>query len=124
MGITYKKLVVDYLFGLIEGSAKALEEAIKDDFLLDFNMVPEKIEVIGTDKFIKKGDGYDIWIGTMIVKLTIDGEEFNVTRNWEEEYYIDIKHPDYLTDEDFYDSHKPFSSKKHREIINSLDSEF
>ena len=41
-------------------------------------------------------------------------------RNWEEEYYIDIKHPDYQTDEDFYDSQKPFSSKKYREIVKSL----
>jgi hypothetical protein len=120
MEIKYKKFVVDYLFGLVEGSAKALEEAIKDDFLIDFNLVPEKIEVIGVDKFIKNENGNNIWIGTMTVNLIIDGEEFNITRNWEEEYCIDIKHPDYLTDEDFYDSHKPFSSKKHLEIINSF----
>ena len=121
MEIKYKKFVVDYLFGLIEGSAKGLEEAIKDDFLLDFNLVPEKLEVVGTDKFIKKEDGYDIWIGTMTVSLIIDGEAFNVTRNWEEEYCIDIKHPDYITDEDFYDSHKPYSSKKYREIVKSFE---
>jgi len=121
MEIKYIKLVVESLFGLIEGSAKGLEEALKDDFLLDFNLVPEKIEVIGTDKFIKKEDGYDIWIGTMTVNLTIGDEEFNVTRNWEEEYYVDIKHPDYKTDEDFYDSHKSYSSIKYREIMNSLE---
>lgn len=120
MEIKYKKFVVDYLFGLIEGSAKGLEEAIKDDFLIDFNFEPEKLEVIGKDKFIKNENGSDIWIGAMTVKLIIDGEEFNVTRNWEEEYYVDIKHPDYKIDEDFYDSQKPYSSKKYREIINSL----
>ncbi|AJR04738.1 hypothetical protein [Siansivirga zeaxanthinifaciens] len=124
MKIKYKKLVVESLFGLIEGSAKGLEKAIKDDFLLEFNFVPEKLQVKGTDKFIKKEDGYDIWIGTMTVNLIIGGEEFNVTRNWEEEYYIDIKHPDYLIDEDFYDSSKKYSSKKYREIINSFNSEF
>jgi hypothetical protein len=117
----YKKFVIDYLFGLIEGSAKGLEEAIKDDFLLDFNLVPEKIGVIGTDKFMKNENGNHIWIGTMTVNLIIDGEEFNVTRNWEEEYYIDIKHPDYMTDEDFYDSYKPYSSKKYREIVKGLE---
>jgi hypothetical protein len=115
------RTVVESLFGLIEGSANGLEEAIKDDFLLDFNLVPEKLEVKGIDKFIKKADGYDIWIGTMIVNLIIDGEEFNVTRNWEEEYYIDKKHPDYKTDQDFYDSHKPYSSKMYREIMKSLE---
>ena len=124
MEIKYKKFVVDYLFGLIEGSAKGLEEAIKDDFLLDFNLVPEKIEVIGIDKFIKNEDGNDIWIGTMTVNLLIDGEEFNVTRDWAEEYYIDIKHPDYLNDENFYDSRKRYASKKYCEIIKSFDSEF
>ncbi|MGZ0016922.1 hypothetical protein [Yeosuana sp. AK3] len=122
MEIKYKKYVVDYLFGHIEGSAKALEEAIKDDFLIDFNFVPEKLEVTGTDKFIKKEDGFDIWTGTMTVKLIIDKEEYWVTRNWEEEYYIDIKYPDYITDEEFYDSHKPYSLKKHREIINNFES--
>ena len=121
MEIKYKEHIVESLFGLIEGSAKALEEALKDDFLLDFNLVPEKIEVIGTDKFIKKEDGYDIYIGTMTVNLIIDGEEFNIKRDWEDEYYIDITHPDYITDEDFYDSHKPYSSKKYREIMNSLN---
>jgi len=121
MEIKYKKLVVDFLFGLIEGSAKGVEEAIKDDFLIDFNLVPEKIEVIGTDKFIKNENGDKSWIGTMTVNLIINGEEFNVERDWEEEYNIDIKHPDYLTDEDFYDSYKPFSVKKHLEIIKSLE---
>ncbi|WP_445956532.1 hypothetical protein [Yeosuana sp.] len=121
MEIEHKKHVVDILYGLIEGSARALEEAVKDDFLLDFNLEPEKLEVISTDKFIKNENGSDIWIGTMTVKLIIDGEEFIVTRNWEEEYYVDIKHPDYKTDEDFYDSHKPYSSIKYREIMNSLE---
>ncbi|MCF8274954.1 MAG: hypothetical protein K9I95_14100 [Flavobacteriaceae bacterium] len=121
MEIKFKKFVVDYLFGLIEGSAKGLEEAIMDDFLIDFNLMPEKIEVIGTDKYIKNENGNDIWIGTMTVNLIIDGDEFNVTRNWAEEYYIDIKHPDYLTDEDFYESHKPYSSKKYREVMNSFE---
>ena len=57
---THKNLIVESLFGLIEGSARALEEAIKDDFLLDFNLVPEKIEVIGTDKFIKN-ESIKVW---------------------------------------------------------------
>jgi hypothetical protein len=120
METKYKKIVVDYLFGLLEGSAKGLEEAIKDDFLLDFNLVPEKLEVIGTDKFIKNENRSDIWIGTMSVNLIIEGEAFNITRNWEEEYYIDIKHPDYFRDEDFYDSHKPYSLKKCLEILKNL----
>ena len=102
MELKYKKFVIDYLFGLIEGSAKALEEAIKDDFLIDFNLEPQKIEVIGIDKFIKNENRSDIWIGTMSVNRIIEGEAFNITRNWEEEYYIDIKHPDYKTDVEFY----------------------
>lgn len=40
--------------------------------------MPEKIEVIGTDKFIKNEKGNDMWIGTMTVNLIIDGEEFYV----------------------------------------------
>jgi hypothetical protein len=121
MKIKYKKLVVVCLFGLIEGSARALEEALNDDFLTDFNLVPEKLEVIGTDKMIKTEDGSNIWIGTMTVTLIIQGEEYNATRDWEEEYYIDIKHPDYKTDEDFYDSHKPYSSKRYHEIMKNLE---
>jgi hypothetical protein len=121
MKTKYKKLVVESLFGLIEGSARALEEALIDDFLIDFNLVPEKLEVKGTDKFIKNGDERDIWIGTMTAILIIDGEEYKVTRDWEEEYYIDIKHPDYKTDEDFYDSHKPYSSKRYHEIMKNLE---
>ena len=91
MEIKYKQLVVESLYGLIEGSARALEEALQDDFLIDFNLVPEKLEVKGTDKFIKNEDGRDIWIGTMTVTLIIEGEEYNVSRDWEEEYNIDIK---------------------------------
>lgn len=122
MEIKYKKFVVDYLFGLIEGTAKALEEAIKDDLLIDFDLVAEKIEVLGSDNFVKNENGNTIWIGTMTVNLIVDNEEFTVKRDWEEEYFVDIKHPDYLTDKDFYDSQKRFASKKHREIINNIHS--
>tara|TARA_R110001583_G_scaffold103870_3_gene251205 strand:- start:182 stop:556 length:375 start_codon:yes stop_codon:yes gene_type:complete len=123
MEIKYKQLVIESLYGLIEGSARALEEALQDDFLIDFNLVPEKLEVKGTDKFIKNEDGRDIWIGTMTVTLIIEGEEYNVSRDWEEEYNMDIKHPDYKTDENFYDNHKPYSSKKYRGLMKSFDLE-
>ncbi|GAA4801722.1 hypothetical protein [Litoribaculum gwangyangense] len=116
----YKKHVVQYLFGLIEGSTKGLEEAIKDDFLIEFNIVPEKMEVIGTDRFHEIEPGNEIWIGTMTVTLIIDGVEFKVKRDWAEEYFIDVKHPDY-EDESFFDSRKSYSHKKYLEIINSLN---
>jgi hypothetical protein len=121
MEIKHKKLIVESLYGLIEGSARAIEEALKDDLLIEFNLVPEKLEVKRTDKFIKIDDGSNIWIGTMTVTLIIDSEVYNVSRNWEEEYYIDIKHADYKADENFYDSHKPYSSKKYHEIMKNLE---
>ncbi|WP_372757687.1 hypothetical protein [Mariniflexile sp.] len=120
MEVKHKKFIVDYLFGLIEGSANGLEEALNDEFLLDFNLVPEKLEVKGTNKFTINENGSEVWIGTMTVTLIMDGEAFKVTRNWEEEYYFNIKHPDYLIDEDFYDSHKTYASVKYREIMKSL----
>ena len=122
MKLEHKKLVVSCLFGTIEGSPKGLEDALKDEFLIDFNLTPEKLEVIGVDKFINEGDSYDIWIGSMTVNLIIDGEEFSVSRDWEEEYHINRKHPDYKTDEDFYDSLKPHSHTRYLEIIKSLEA--
>jgi hypothetical protein len=119
----YKKHIVESLFGLIEGSAKGLEDALKDDLTTNFNLVPEKLEVIGTDKFIKCENGSDIWVGTMTVNLIIDGEVFSITRNWEEEYNMDIKHPDYNSDDDFYDSHKPYSSIRYREIMKGIEDD-
>jgi hypothetical protein len=121
MKLEHKQLVVRYLFGLIEGSSVGLEEALKDDFLIDFNLAPEKLEVIGVDKFINDGDGCDIWIGSMTVNLIIDGEEFSVSRDWEEEYHMNRKHPDYKTDADFYDSLKPHSHTRYLEIMKSLE---
>jgi hypothetical protein len=122
MRIEYKKHIIESLYGLMEGSAKGLEDAIKDDFLIDHNIIPQKIEVKGTDKFIFDKTGHKIWVGSMTVVLKIDGETYQLSRDWEEEYYKDINHKDYSPDIDFYNSSKTYSSIKYRKLMRELKS--
>lgn len=120
MRIEYKKHIIESLYGLMEGSAKALEDTIKDDFLIDHNIIPQKLEVKGTDKFIFDITGHKIWVGSMMVFVKINGETYQLSRDWEEEYYKDINHKDYSPDIDFYNSSKTYSSIKYRELMREL----
>lgn len=115
----YKEIALDYLFGLMEGSPKDLENFIKKSFKEKYETVPVEISVIEskrkfTDEFMP------IWIGSMTVTLVIDGETFTCTRDWEEEYLYDTQQPDYEEDW-YYDSEKTHSYLKFTELMNKID---
>ena len=56
----------------------------------------------------------------METKLIIDGEEFEVYRDWNEEFEIDEKHPMY-NDDYFYDGPDCESHLRAMELIEQLN---
>lgn len=117
----YKEFVINSLYGLIEGSPRSLEEMMTRDFKTKFNQTA-LIKVKYTDKFVELGSSHSCWIGTMSVSLTINSETFECCRDWGEEYENDIQHPDYKTDDYFYEGDKCFSYKKCKEAFEDLES--
>lgn len=118
----YKEFILSTLFGLIEGSAKSLEDMLSRDFKTKFGIDPDSLTVTSTNKFIEDGKYKGCWIGTMTVNLTIDNEQYSVTRDWNEEYEHDVNHPSYC-DEYFYEGVDCFSYKKYIELLKSLNKE-
>ena len=118
----YKEFILSTLFGLIEGSAKSLEDMLSRDFKTKFGIDPNSLTVTSTNKFIEDGKYKGCWIGTMTVNLTIDNEQYSVTRDWNEEYEHDVNHPSYC-DEYFYEGVDCFSYKKYIELLKSLNKE-
>ena len=118
----YKEFILSTLFGLIEGSAKSLEDMLSRDFKTKFGIDPDSLTVTSTNKFIEDNKYKGCWIGTMTVNLTINNEEYSVTRDWNEEYEHDVNHPNYC-DEYFYEGVDCFSYKKYMELLKSLNKE-
>ena len=118
----YKEFILSTLFGLIEGSAKSLEDMLSRDFKTKFGIDPDSLTVTSTNKFIEDGKYKGVWIGTMSVNLTIGNEQYSVTRDWNEEYEHDVNHPSYC-DEYFYEGVDCFSYKKYMELLKSLNKE-
>ena len=117
----YKEFIIRGLYGLIEGSASSLEFHLESNFKLIFGFQPESITVTHKDKFVgadEKSNG--CWIGEMTIRIVLEGEEFSVTRDWGEEYEHDTNHPDYNSDDYFYESDKCFSYKKCNELLESI----
>ncbi|MEN8857937.1 MAG: hypothetical protein ABF260_07715 [Flavobacteriaceae bacterium] len=119
----YKKIVIEWLYALTEGSAKGLEDAIADDLSFGYHIKPDVLNVTSTDKYIADEQGFKLWIGTMTVLLVIGENKFTISRDWEEEYLNDKQHPDYIKDENFYASKKVYSSIKCRELLKKLELE-
>jgi len=117
----YKEFVVGRLYGLIEGSPKSLEDMMNRDFKVMFKYEPDSIKVISTNRFVDEEYLKDSWIGTMTVILIVDGEEYTLTRYWGEEYDNDKYHPNYKTDDWFYEGEDCFSWKKSQEILKSFN---
>ena len=123
MDIKYKIFVLNRLYGLIEGTANSLKYMLLRDFQDRYGFLPELLTVLSTDKFIIEEYNKGCWIGTMTVRLIIEGEEYVITRDWGDEYKHDFSHPDYRHDDYFYDGHECYSYKKYNEILESLVNE-
>ena len=116
----HKEFAIRAVYGTIQTTGAHLKQWVGKRFFERFGIQPDIIEVVQTDKYINENDRFNsIWIGSLTLNLTIDGETFSVKRDWNEEYEYDSKHPCY-NDDYFYESESCYSFKKYRELINSL----
>jgi hypothetical protein len=117
----YKVFMIKGMYNTITASGPSLRDFLGRKFYKQFGIQPDKIEVLQEDKYTKADNPKDVvWIGTLTLKLTIDGESYSVTRDFGEEYENDIKHPCYK-DDYFYESESCFSYKKKIELLKSLN---
>ena len=117
----YKVFMIKGMYNTITASGPSLRDFLGRKFFKEFGIQPDKIEVLQEDKYTKADNPKDVvWIGTLTLKLTIDGESYSVTRDFNEEYENDIKHPCY-NDDYFYESESCFSHKKKIELLKSLN---
>lgn len=120
----YKEFIINGLYGLIDGSSKSLEGMLVSNFKMRFGFEADKITVIESNRrFITEGNSPEqigCWIGAMEASIVIDGETFSCIRDWGEEWDVDSKHPDYHSDDWFYEGDKCFSSIKYKEIISAI----
>lgn len=120
MKAEYKKFIISGLYGLMEGSAKSLESHLRSYFKMRYGFEADEITVIESNRrFASNG----CWIGAMTATIAINGETFTWTRDWGEEYEIDVKHPDYHSDDWFYEGEKCHSYSKHKEAMDAIDNE-
>lgn len=114
----YKEFIINGLYGLIDGSPSALQGHLIERFKMLYN-IPAEISVVkGKDRL--SDEDIPSWIGSMIATITIEGEAFSYERDWGEEWDVDSKHPDYHSDDWFYEGDKCFSSIKYKEIISTI----
>ena len=117
----YKVFMIKGMYNTITASGPSLRDFLGRKFYKHFGIQPDKIEVFQEDKYTKADNPKDVvWIGTLTLKLTIDGESYSVTRDFGEEYENDIKHSCYK-DDYFYESESCFSYKKKIELLKSLN---
>ena len=117
----YKVFMIKGMYNTITASGPSLRDFLGRKFFKEFGIQPDKIEVLQEDRYTKADNPKDVvWIGTLTLKLTIDGESYSVTRDFNEEYENDIKHPCY-NDDYFYESESCFSHKKKIELLKSLN---
>ncbi len=121
MNKEYKVFMIRGMYNTITASGPSLRDFLGRKFFKEFGIQPDTIEVFQEDKYTKADNPKDtVWIGTLTLKLTIDGESYSVTRDFNEEYENDIKHPCY-NDDYFYESESCFSHKKKIELLKSLN---
>ena len=116
----YKEFVIHQLYGLIEGTHISLEVHMNRMFPEIFGFKPDKITVIESKHKITNKLPSS-WIGAMLATITIDGESFSYERDWSEEYEHDILHPDYETDDWFYETDKCYADLKCKEAIKNIE---
>ncbi len=121
MNKEYKVFMIRGMYNTIKASGPSLRDFLSRKFFKEFGIQPDTIEVFQEDKYTKTDNPKDVvWIGTLTLKLTIDGESYSVTRDFNEEHENDIKHPCY-NDDYFYESESCFSHKKKIELLKSLN---
>jgi len=124
MKAEYKKFIVHGLYGLMEGSPKSLEGHLIRRFKELYGFEADEIIVIESNHRLTPADKYgSSWIGAMKATITINEETFSYERDWGQEYDIDVKHPDYHSDDWFYESEKCQSHFKSKEAIEAIDNE-
>jgi len=115
----YKEFIINQLYGLIDGSPKTLEQHMNYMFPKVFNRNDVKITVIKSNDKLTEIEPTS-WIGTILVTITIDNKIFSCKRDFEEEYKNDVKHPDYESDNWFYESDKCFAYIKRNKLLNNI----
>ena len=117
----YKVFVIDGLYNTIPSSGPSFREWMGRRFVNRFGVQPDKIEVLQEDKYTKGDSPSETsWIGKLTLNLTIDGETYSITRDWEKELEHDIKHPCY-NDDYFYESESCHSYKTRIELLRNLN---
>ena len=122
MKAEYKKFIISGLYGLMEGSAKSLESHLRSYFKMRYGFEADEITVIESNRRFTN-EAISCWIGAMKASITINGETFSYERDWGQEYDIDVKHPDYHSDDWFYEGDKCHSFLKHKEAMDAIDNE-
>jgi len=115
----YKIFVINSLYGLIDGSSSSLQSHMTSYFKERFGFSADDITVTHTNRITSEYRGS--WIGSMTVTLTISGEKFTHTRDWGVEYDIDIKHPEYETDDWFYEGEECEAYRKAQEAYKQIE---
>lgn len=122
MKAEYKKFIITGLYGLMEGSAKSLENHLRSYFKNRFGFEADEITVVES-KHRLTNEAINSWIGAMKASITINGETFSYERDWGQEYDIDVKHPEYHSDDWFYEGDKCQSYFRCKEAIEAVDNE-
>lgn len=123
----YKIFAINSLYGIIQTTGTALKQSVGKRFFLQFGILPDIVEVVQSDKVIDRDEGDtssspNVWVGSLELRLTVDGETFSVYRDWLDEYMVDRRHPNYNNDY-FYDSEECYSQKRYKELIKNLNNE-
>lgn len=123
----HKIFAINSLYGIIQTTGTALKQSVGKRFFLQFGILPDIVEVVQSDKVIDREEGDissspNVWVGSLELRLTVDGETFSVYRDWLDEYMIDRRHPNYNNDY-FYDSDECYSQKRYKELIKNLNNE-
>lgn len=116
----YKDFVIRSLYFTNTASGTLFRDWVGRRFFDKFQIQPDKIEVLQEDKYTKSDDPKDVhWIGKLTLILTINGESYSLTRDWEEEYNYDTNHPCY-NDDYYYESEVCHSYKTAKELLKNL----
>lgn len=123
----YKIFAINCVYGIIQTTGTQLKLSTGKRFNRQFGFLPDIIDVVQNDKVIDRdtadtSTSPNVWVGSLELRLTVDGETFSVKRDWNEEYQIDVKHPNY-SDDWFYDSDECYSQIKYQELIKNLNNE-
>lgn len=119
----YKKFVVNAIYpDGFYSSTSGLEHHINREFKRLFNRQPEKV-IAKVTRWEVNGETPGSFIGAVEVSFTIDGEIFVIERDHKEEYVIDIKHPDYETDDYFYEDDKSYCVIKRKNLLQLIDDD-